>query len=77
MRGDRSLLPYNPGRFTQLFGVRGVSAGTRARRVQTRINCIHSRPQLRALEEHDSVHQETGPSHVTGLGAGSNLISST
>jgi hypothetical protein len=44
---------------------------------QARINCIHSRPQLRALEEHDSVHQETGPSHVTGLGAGSNLISST
>jgi hypothetical protein len=53
----------------------------RSRRVQARINCIHSRihsrPQLRALEEHDSVHQETGPSHVTGLGAGSNLISST
>ena len=23
------------------------------------------------------VHHETGPSHVTGLGAGSNLISST
>jgi hypothetical protein len=45
--------------------------------VQARINRIHSRPQLRALEEHDSVHQETGPSHVTGLGAGSNLISST
>ncbi len=40
-------------------------------------HCIHSRPQLRPLEEHDSVHQETGPSHVTGLGAGSNLISST